>query len=385
MNPESSYRWHIVTGEYPPQPGGVSDYTRLVAKGLVAAGDEVQIWAPECDKETPKDEGIVVHRLPGHFGPRALSRLTTELEHERQNNCRLLVQYVPQMYGWKGMNLPFCLWLLGRRHQAPWIMFHEVAVPISRQQNLLRNVLGVVNHLMASLVVRGADKIFVSIPTWEKKLRKLAPVKDSITWLPVPSNVSIETTAEAVEAVRKKAGVGADKQVIGHFGTYGAMVANPLLAVLPRVLKPDPRRIAFLLGRNSNRFAEKLLQQHPDLQSQIVVGESLAAADIAAHLKACDLLFQPYTKGVCSRRGSVMAGLALGLPIVTNQGIFTEPEWHEDFVELAEEGNVEEQVRLAEQLFQNETRRRTLALQSRLAYQKYFCIDRTIQKLRATA
>ncbi len=26
--------WHIVTGEYPPQPGGVSDYTEAVARGL---------------------------------------------------------------------------------------------------------------------------------------------------------------------------------------------------------------------------------------------------------------------------------------------------------------------------------------------------------------
>ena len=26
--------WAILTGEYPPQPGGVSDYTRLVARGI---------------------------------------------------------------------------------------------------------------------------------------------------------------------------------------------------------------------------------------------------------------------------------------------------------------------------------------------------------------
>jgi hypothetical protein len=30
-------RWHIITGEYPPQPGGVSDYTRLVARGWQTA------------------------------------------------------------------------------------------------------------------------------------------------------------------------------------------------------------------------------------------------------------------------------------------------------------------------------------------------------------
>ena len=31
--------WHILTGEYPPECGGVGHYTRLVARGLAAAGD----------------------------------------------------------------------------------------------------------------------------------------------------------------------------------------------------------------------------------------------------------------------------------------------------------------------------------------------------------
>jgi hypothetical protein len=38
--------WHVLTGEYPPREGGVSDYTQLVAHGLVAAGDAVDVWAP---------------------------------------------------------------------------------------------------------------------------------------------------------------------------------------------------------------------------------------------------------------------------------------------------------------------------------------------------
>lgn len=29
-------RWRLLMGEYPLQPGGVSDYTRQVARGLTA-------------------------------------------------------------------------------------------------------------------------------------------------------------------------------------------------------------------------------------------------------------------------------------------------------------------------------------------------------------
>ena len=59
--------WHVITGEFPPQGGGVSDYTRQLARGLAEAGDQVEIWAPPCvgPDEAPSDEtGVRVHRLP---------------------------------------------------------------------------------------------------------------------------------------------------------------------------------------------------------------------------------------------------------------------------------------------------------------------------------
>src|ERR1700682_5498496 len=102
-------RWHMITGEYPPQAGGVSDYSRVVARGLAAAGDKVDVYAPKTPGVDPNDESVVVHRLPGHFGPRALAELSRSLG--RRKNERLLIQYVPHAFGFKAMNLHFCLWL----------------------------------------------------------------------------------------------------------------------------------------------------------------------------------------------------------------------------------------------------------------------------------
>ena len=55
--------WHILTGEYPPQPGGVSDYCRQVAAGLAEVGDSVCVWCPPAAGETPFDSGVEVRRL----------------------------------------------------------------------------------------------------------------------------------------------------------------------------------------------------------------------------------------------------------------------------------------------------------------------------------
>jgi hypothetical protein len=75
--------WQLITGEYPREPGGVSDYTRLVARGLVEAGDDVDVWAPPCAKPGPSDAGVNVHRLRGRFDPRSLAVLSTAARSER--------------------------------------------------------------------------------------------------------------------------------------------------------------------------------------------------------------------------------------------------------------------------------------------------------------
>src|SRR5450631_3535034 len=115
----SAIVWHMITGDYPPQAGGVSDYSRMVARGRAAVGDTVHIYSSEC--EGPRRDsadsvetvtgagGIIVHRLPGRFGPRALVKLSRMLE--RHAGERLLIQYVPHAFGFKAMNLPFSLWL----------------------------------------------------------------------------------------------------------------------------------------------------------------------------------------------------------------------------------------------------------------------------------
>ena len=93
--------WHVLTGEYPPQSGGVSDYTRQLARGLVEAGDRVEVWAPPCEQHDGPgtvDLGVTVHRLPDRFGPRSLWRLTQALNRMPAPR-RILVQYVPHAFG----------------------------------------------------------------------------------------------------------------------------------------------------------------------------------------------------------------------------------------------------------------------------------------------
>lgn len=373
--------WHIVTGEYPPQAGGVSDYTRLVARGLAEAGEEVHVWAPACAEQTPVDEGVEVHRLPDHFGPRSLAVLNAQL-NKFSAPSRILVQYVPQAFGWRGLNLPFCFWLRTRRRDAVWVMFHEVRFPLGWKQPPAYNFIGVVTRLMASLVTSAAERKFVSIPAWAQMISSRDSERASTVWLPVPSNVPVTISPPATAEIRSRL-LPKGGFLIGHFGTYGGKSAEYLMSILPRLLAGHSDRKALLLGRRSEGMREEILRRHPELSEQIFAAGALPADELSVNLSACDVMIQPFIDGVSSRRGSAMACLAHGLPVVTTKGPLTESIWAEsEAVALSDAADVDGLVLTAERLLTDSSERERLGTAAGALYKERFDISHTISSLR---
>ena len=60
----SALRIGLITGEYPPDQGGVGDFTREVARALVMQGHEVHVITTGSeDSAIGPDEGIAIHRV----------------------------------------------------------------------------------------------------------------------------------------------------------------------------------------------------------------------------------------------------------------------------------------------------------------------------------
>jgi glycosyltransferase involved in cell wall biosynthesis len=375
----------LLTGEYPPQPGGVADYTRLVARGLADAGDTVHVWASRCDQPTPEDPRVRVHRLPDHFGPRSLAALDHDLSRLRQP-VQVVLQYAPHAFGFKAMNLPLCLWLNARWRKRYWVMFHEVAFPFRRGQPWRHHLLAAVNHLMGSVLVRGASRLFLSIQQWEPLLRRLAPSLPPCHWQPVPSNLDCRPDPIRCHELRRRLVPDPEAVLVGHFGSFGTAICELLARVLPAVLERDTRRIGLLVGRDSSAFADHLMTEHPGLRGRVIVTGRLQAAEAAHHLAACDLLLQPYPDGASARRGSLMAGLALGMPIVTTLGPLSDSIFIKtDAVRSVPAERIEEMVGAVEALL-NEPRQR--ALMGQLAgafYQQYFAVENVVRAMRQHA
>ena len=398
--------WHLITGEYPPGGGGVGEYTRQLADALAAERLDVHVWAPA---EAASSSGPTVHHVPGfgRAGLRAMGRALDAIARPRL----LLVQYAPQAFGMRGMNVGFCRWVLRRARAGDEVrvMFHEPYVEFSLRHPR-RTPIAMATKVMAMLLLRAARIAYVSTPAWERLLRPWAPrTLGPMPWLPIPSTIPRVDDASAVAALRTRLaagayersepvplpggsgrGTGAQRQgevsgegqrIVGHFGTYGGMITPLLEPVLRAVLAPPSRSILLLLGDGGPAFAAGLERAEPALRGRIVAPGRQPPRDLSLHLQACDVLVQPYPDGVSARRTTVMAALANGAPVVTTAGRFTEPVWRDTGIPLAPAGDASAMAAAVLDLLDDAPRRERLGRLGRDLYQRHFAMDRTLATL----
>jgi glycosyltransferase involved in cell wall biosynthesis len=381
--PAATTEWHVLTGEYPPQEGGVADYTRLVARGLADAGDRVVVWAPpSSSSQATGDANVEVRRLPDCFGRRSLRTIAETLDRSAGVH-RLLVQYVPHAFGWKGANLPFCLWLRGRRRDHVWIMFHEVAYPFEADAGLRPNALAVVNRVMATLVGRAAERAFVSIPAWQTGVEAVTRKGTPLAWLPVPNPIDVCGDRGRAEEISTR--LAGRRSLVGHFGTFGRLIA-PLVtdAILPLVDRTDCH--VLLIGRGSQEACAAMSAAHPRLTGRVHATGALNSDDVSHHIRACTLMMQPYPDGISSRRTSAMAALAHAVPLVATEGRLSEAVWRESgAVALAPAGDSIAFAKAVASLVSDPARLRDLSRRGVELYETRFHIRHTIAALRASA
>jgi glycosyltransferase involved in cell wall biosynthesis len=375
-------RWDILTGEYAPTSGGVADYSRLLAEALAARGCEVHVWAPPAAGEPAEVArgGVALHRTAGRWSPADLTRLAEALGPPGAR--RLLAQYTPNAWGYKSTNLGFCRWLAarGRGGDHVRLMFHELFLYFRLADRPTRWVLPPVHRLMLRTVLAGCSRIDYATEEWGRLLRRYPAARERpMAWLPVPSNIPVVDDPDGVAAVRRRVAPGGGP-VVGHFGTFSDDQRRRLHPIFPGLLLGRPDRVGLLIGRDGERFAAEVSARHPGLAGRLSVTGGRDAADVSRHLQACDVLIQPYPGGLCARRGSAMAGLAHGLPVVSTLGSFTEPVFVESGCAAlaAEAEGPGGLARAAEQLLADPGARAVVGAAARRTYDEHFALERTV-------
>jgi glycosyltransferase involved in cell wall biosynthesis len=383
--------WHVITCEYPPQSGGVSDYTQGVAEGLASEGDEVHVWCPRAAGQRRTARGVVVHPDLGAFAPSDLARVGRQLD-QFPGPRRIFVQWVPHGYGYRSMNVAFCWWLrnrAARRGDQIDIMVHEPYLRF-RAGSWRQSAAALVHRFMLILLLGAARRVWISIPGWERMCRPYALGRRiAFQWLPIPNTIPVVENSAAIQEIRRKY-TRQGSSLMGHFGTHGTLTTSLLEPILLALADDPVPQSVLLLGLQSEKFRDELMRKHPGLKARleacIHATGALAPDQLSWHLAACDLMLQPYPDGVSSRRTSVMAGLSHAKPVVTTSGILTEDLWiASGAVAIAPAGDTSGFVGLARGLRENRVERERLGARAKRLYDDRFAMERSIQTLRSDA
>jgi len=282
------------------------------------------------------------------------------------------------------MNVLLCAWLLTRaRRDDVRVMFHEPYFYFGWRWPH-RNVLAVVQRLMAVLLLGASRRVYLSSATWERFLSPYMWLGGrQLMWLPVPSNVPRCEDAAAVARCRLELTGGTPASpLVGHFSTYDEHIRHLLESCLAGVVARQRALRVVCLGRNGQEFAAGLQTRVPALRGRVQAPGGLAPEAVAARLRACDLVVQPFAEGVTSRRTSLMASLVNGCPTVTTMGPLTEAIWEDEGgVAMAPTGDTAPLVELVVELLRDDARRAALGRAGRRLYDSRFALRHTVHHL----
>ena len=306
----------LLTGEYPPQPGGVADYTARLAAALDDLGHTTRVLTsvvPGFPDDTPPPAWRRIH----NWGLSSWRQIETALD--RTHADVLHIQYQPGAFQLKGAVNLLPLWLRARRPALRIVTtFHDLRVPyLFPKAGPLRDlaVRALLHGTHAAIFVDAAD------------LARVDPAPNR-RWIPVGSNIPCAPPPDFDRSIlRQSLGAGPDALLIGYFGFLSAGKGAETLLRALRLLLDHGRPARLLLigaGTGSSNPTDRAdetvahtLARQLALDPHIVTTGYLAPPAVSAHLLACDLMALPYEDGASFRRGSLLAALEHARPIVT--------------------------------------------------------------------
>jgi glycosyltransferase involved in cell wall biosynthesis len=289
----------FVSGEYPPDVGGVGDYTARLRAALADRG-----WPSR----------VLTRRQVTHWDARALLWLPRAARGARIVH----IQFQAGAYDLLGdvclMPLLVRRFLPGRRVVTT---FHDTRVPylFPRAGRLRPGAL--------QLLARSSDAI---VATDGRDIRALGGPSPRHHRVPIGSNVGCEPPRGYDRAAfRTHLGLTPDTLAIVYFGLLNSSKGLDLLLDAFDIVigsRPDTRLL--LIGGDvgasdptDRATAAAIHARFQRLGSRVLRTGWLPPADVSAHLLAGDVALLPYADGASARRGSLLACAEHGLPIVS--------------------------------------------------------------------
>lgn len=316
----------LLSGEYPPQPGGIGDYTRALGVALAALGHGSVVLTIQGGQLLRYDLAAA-ERAPQPIAPargwaswpalrRALAETRPDVLH---------IQYQTGAFAMRPA-INFLPWRLRAQAQRPRIAVtaHDLLPPY------LFPKAGPARRWVTAALLAGADSLVLTnsadLATAADMTRRPATI------IPIGSNIEVAPPPDFERAAwRARLGVAAEGPLIAFFGLMSRSKGlDTLLAALPQL--PDDTRLLVVGGAATapaDRTYAASIQQAiaaTGLGQRVTIAGHCPPAEVSAHLLAADVVALPFADGASFRRGSLLAALAHGRPVVTTRPATPTPE-----------------------------------------------------------
>lgn len=305
----------LISAEYPPIPGGVGDYTALLASHLTDAGAAVSVLTSGSGRLEHSD-GVTVHRRVSRWDWRVRHEVRAAVEEERPDIVHL--QYQTGMYAMH----PAVNFL-------PGVHAGDRAVPrfATTFHDLLHPYLfpkaGPLRAWITRRLARASDAVIVTNGADDATLRAWGL---HAILIPIGSNIPQASQRDPRE-IRARYGIGPDASLLTMFGLLNhSKGIDTVLDALAMLLRGGRQAHLLLVGAGAgandptNRATEAALDARiaaDGLTGMVTYTGPLPAEDVAQALAASQICLLPYRDGASPRRGSLLAALIQGIPVVT--------------------------------------------------------------------
>lgn len=285
-------------------------------------------------------------------------------------NTWFLLQYTA--LAWSRRGLPSrvlrIVRLLRKRHARCAVVFHDAeAYPGNRWIDRFRRK--VQHHVMRRLV-RLSDVVFFTVPS--EKISWVPAGAKNIVFIPVGANLP-----SPEKAWGQKRDPADSKPCVAVFSITGNPRGQHEIGLISEAVSHAAKQIGPLrivvFGRNSEA-GEELRLKLAGSPIEVTVLGLIPSEEIVRVLGASDVLL--FVRGqISSRRGSAIAGIACGLPVIAQEGSETAPPITDAGVVLVPATAPSEFGSALLRVLSDQAYRAALAERSRNAQQRYFSWD----------
>ena len=308
-------RLALVTGAYPDIHDGIGDYTGRLAQAL-AQQDHVTAVVTSCDPQvrTDLDLGVEVHPIVRQWNARGVCQLLSFCRRWRPDVVDL---QFPSSRFVRTVALSFTPLFARLRRLVPCFTttLHEFGV-YGIKNRIRQLVYAMFSHRV--VVTNRADLELIG--------RMLPPCRHKLRLIHIGSNIPRrELSSEAREQRRRQLGLEVDDPLLVHFGfIHENKGVDLLIDALAMLRSTWPNLRLLIVGEfnpQSSPFHSMLERKVHELNLRSIVASTgyCSPAEVSYHLQAADLVAMPFRDGVSYRRGTFLAALDHGLPVVTTQ------------------------------------------------------------------